>query len=282
MHRFAVLVDAGYLFAQGAALIAGAKQPREKLELDFPNVVAELKKVAASTCPDAHLLRIYWYDGVRFSGPTLEHKTLAGMDDVKVRLGFVNSAGQQKGVDSLIVTDLIELSRNSSITDALLLSGDEDVRIGVQIAQTYGVRVHLLGIHPARSSQSDTLMQEADTTHEWKKDVVETFLKTKTGMAQPKKFAGENEVDATGGPAVSIESHIKNFDQVRDETVAEVITTLTDTSREQLKDSFQTSPSVPPEFDGKLLGKCRAALGRDLDGKERSLLRSAFRDECAK
>ena len=86
---------------------------------------------------------------------------------MKVRLGFINSAGQQKGVDSLIVTDLIGLARQKAICDALLISGDEDVRIGVQIAQNYGVRVHLLGIAPSRANQSIQLVHEADTSQEW-------------------------------------------------------------------------------------------------------------------
>ena len=46
--------------------------------------------------------------------------------------------GRQKGVDSLIVTDLIELARNHAISDAVLLAGDEELRIGVQIAQSLG------------------------------------------------------------------------------------------------------------------------------------------------
>jgi uncharacterized LabA/DUF88 family protein len=65
----------------------------------------------------------------------MEQLSLAEADNVKPRLGQINDFGQQKGVDSLIVTDLVELSRNGSIGDALLLSGDEDVRIGVEIAQ---------------------------------------------------------------------------------------------------------------------------------------------------
>ena len=74
------------------------------------------------------LLRVYWYNGTR--GPTLslEHATLAHMDYIKLRLGVVSGAGQQKGVDSLIVTDLIDLARNRAITDAAILSGDEDIK----------------------------------------------------------------------------------------------------------------------------------------------------------
>jgi uncharacterized LabA/DUF88 family protein len=56
------------------------------------------------------------------------------MPDVKIRLGYINGAGQQKGVDSLIVTDLIELARNQAISDAYLVSGDGDLRVAVQIA----------------------------------------------------------------------------------------------------------------------------------------------------
>ena len=68
--------------------------------------------------------------------------------------------GQQKGVDSLIIMDLIELARNHAISEAVLLSGDEDLRVGVQLAQSFGVRVHLLGVEPTRGNQSYLLLQE--------------------------------------------------------------------------------------------------------------------------
>jgi uncharacterized LabA/DUF88 family protein len=92
-----------------------------------------------------------------------QHLTPAHLQDVKVRLGFVNSVGEQKGVDSPIVTDMIALARNRAISDAVLVSGDEDLRVGVQQAQEFGVRVHLIGIKPSRGSQSLFLLQEADT-----------------------------------------------------------------------------------------------------------------------
>jgi len=88
----------------------------------------------------------------------------------------VNSVGEQKGVDSLIVTDMIALARNRAISDAVLVSGDEDLRVGVQQAQEFGVRVHLVGIKPSRGSQSLFLLQEADTTHEWAADDISKFL----------------------------------------------------------------------------------------------------------
>ncbi|RWD13985.1 MAG: NYN domain-containing protein [Mesorhizobium sp.] len=136
MDRCAVFVDAGYLFAQGSTALTGSKKARTAVSLDAKQAVECLKEVVAQRAPDTKLLRIYWYDGaVSGSRPTTDQAAVAGLDDVKLRLGFINSHGQQKGVDSLIVTDMIELARLKSIGDAILLSGDEDVRVGVQIAQ---------------------------------------------------------------------------------------------------------------------------------------------------
>jgi hypothetical protein len=143
------------------------------------------------------LLRIYWYDGVTAKGLTADHQKIASCNDIKIRLGFINSAGQQKGVDSLIVTDLVELARNRATCDAVLVAGDEDTRIGVQIAQSYGVRIHLLGIHPARSNQSKQLIQEADTISEWTRDVVMSFLSVVPGLGSV------DESRATGFPCAN-------------------------------------------------------------------------------
>ena len=132
MNRVAVFVDAGYLFAQGSIELCGAKLTRGEFVLDHNAVVAKLQAFAEATS-ELPLLRIYWYDGTS-QGPTPQHITLAGQANVKVRLGFVNSQGQQKGVDSLIVTDMITLARNQAMAECVLLSGDEDLRVGVQQA----------------------------------------------------------------------------------------------------------------------------------------------------
>jgi hypothetical protein len=111
-----------------------------------------------------------------YRGLSLAQARLAEAENVKIRFGFLSSAGEQKGVDSLIVTDLIDLARNRAICDAVLMSGDEDVRIAVQVAQSYGVRVHLLGIEPSRGNQSKQLRQEADTLTEWSSATITKFL----------------------------------------------------------------------------------------------------------
>lgn len=268
LDRIAIFVDAGYLFAQGGAAISGSKAPRTSLVLDPQAAVAELRAVAGRHAPDCRLLRIYWYDGaIGGSRPTTDQAVLAGMDDVKLRLGFVNSHGQQKGVDSLIVTDLIELARLKSISDALLLSGDEDVRIGVQIAQNYGVRIHLLGIHPARGSQSQQLMHEADTTTEWRCDIVEKILAVR-------------EVDLVVHEASANVTFVGERNTKGDIAGAtEGFVTVLERAEIEAARAYWASGNrgVPSDLDRRLLAACRQALGRQLDQSETKAMRSRFR-----
>ncbi|WP_240483638.1 NYN domain-containing protein, partial [Streptomyces pathocidini] len=101
---------------------------------------------ARTIFPDSRLLRVYWYDGARRRLHTTEQQRIAELPDVKVRLGNLNANNQQKGVDSLIRTDLETLARHRAISDAVLVGGDEDLVSAVEAAQGYGARVHLWGI----------------------------------------------------------------------------------------------------------------------------------------
>lgn len=265
MDRVAVFVDAGYLFAQGSIALSGKKLSRGRLKLDYLEVVARLEAFAkrVSTQP---LLRIYWYDGTS-DGPTPQHLALAYLPGVKLRLGFVNSFGQQKGVDSLIVTDMITLARNRAMADAVLLSGDEDLRVGVQQAQEHGVRVHLLGIAPARGNQSQFLLQEVDSTHEWKAENLEPFLSLdqKTGG---KKASSVEELEEVGG---SDEDHLRRAASL-------VVQSLAEADLRAVLDNDRESRRLPPEIDGRLLATAAKDLGRLLESAEKRDLRDAFRE----
>lgn len=217
MSRVAIFVDAGYLFARSSVVLTGVAVSRTSIDLHQSATISKLRATATVTAAGASLLRIYWYDGMLPEGPSAQQRALAYADNVKLRLGVVNTFGQQKGVDSLIVTDLVELARNHAISDAVLLSGDEDMRIGVQIAQSYGVRVHLIGIGAGQESQSRTLMQEADTRTEWSKDDVNDIL-----MLRPDYEAAylPGSVDA---PTGAIDSTKTLLDEVVKEFVASLL-----------------------------------------------------------
>lgn len=277
--QIAVFVDAGYVYAQGSALIAGQKQPRTAIELNVKEILARLRKVAEEACPEGRMLRTYWYDGLLRGGrPNSEQIEVANARLSKLRLGMVNSKGEQKGVDSLIVTDLIDLARNRVISDALIVSGDEDIRIGVQVAQTFGVQVHLLGIKPARGSQSPDLIQEADTHREWTEDDVNAFLVVRLPAppaGQPSALVAPQSEAAVGSEAETLEAAVE----------AEMVATIAQldaTKRESVRAAVQATPGrVPPELDRPTLARIRNRVGRDLTDAERKAFRVKFSQRLA-
>ncbi|MGO9127986.1 MAG: NYN domain-containing protein [Terriglobales bacterium] len=276
MKRHAIFVDAGYVFAQGSVSLSGSKIPRTQLKLDATEITAQLTTLALARGAGVPLLRIYWYDGA-LNRPTVEHLALANTENVKLRLGTINSAGEQKEVDSLLVTDLIDLARNQSICDATVVTADTDVRIAVQVAQTFGVRVHLIGLEPSRASQSPSLRQEADTVHEIAKADVAKFLKVLTaGPPKPAVALAPAAVVATGPKASASVGPAKTIDQVIDEAIQQILAPpLSDVPA--LKAALAASSGVPMEYDRRLLGTCRTLLQRDLTGDERREMRSLFK-----
>lgn len=166
-------MDAGYLFAAGSKLVTGERRTRSQLHLEHDAVLALLTSLAAELT-SLPLLRVYWYDGA--TGPATPTQTaLAYRPNLKLRLGLVTEAGQS-GVDQLLASDLTQLAENRAIADALVLTGDDDLRAAVETAQSFGVRVHLLGIAPQRENQAAALVQAADTTRELAEAQVRGFL----------------------------------------------------------------------------------------------------------
>lgn len=150
MNRFVVMVDAGYLLRQSIE-IASNRQSKRRGDLtivDPAGLISVLvgKAKALLSLNDKELLRVYWYDGVMANGLTQQQRELIEVDDVQFRGGTVNGAGQQKGVDSLIVTDLIELTSHHAVCDAVLVTGDSDLAVGIELAQKRGVRIAVIGV----------------------------------------------------------------------------------------------------------------------------------------
>ncbi|BDE05865.1 hypothetical protein WPS_11410 [Vulcanimicrobium alpinum] len=251
----AVFVDAVYLYALACAARYGTNHPRIRLSLNVEAVVRELKReVAALDGGGARLIRIYWYDGAPLAGRTAEQARVAATSDVKLRLGTVNAYGEQKGVDALIVHDLSELARNRAIDAAILVSGDEDILVGVQTAQAFGVRLHLLGIDVHRT-QSEKLRFEADVCHEWAEGVVAPWIALTTERAAAPPATGEQiaEIAATLAPAIEerLPTIVETWDRVR---------------------------RLPPDVNLRLMKALNTALGRTIEPHERIPLREQFVD----
>jgi uncharacterized LabA/DUF88 family protein len=150
MNRFVVMVDAGYLLRQSLEIVSNrSSTSRADLDvIDPPGLIRILldKSAATLNLKDKELLRVYWYDGVMPNGITPQQRSILNVDDVQFRAGTINGRGQQKGVDSLIVTDLIELISHHAICDAVLVTGDSDLAVGIEVAQKRGVRIAVLGV----------------------------------------------------------------------------------------------------------------------------------------
>ncbi|HEY6236460.1 MAG TPA: NYN domain-containing protein [Candidatus Elarobacter sp.] len=253
--------------------------------LDEKRAVAEIIAFAEARSGSA-LLRVYWYDASSSQGPNADHIRLAETDDVKLRLGTLNTFGQQKGVDSLMIADLIELARNGAIESAVVISGDDDLRVGVQVAQTFGIRVHLLGIAGSDGeAQSKLLVREADTCSRWTKADVAKFL----SLREPAVVVTRDPGTATG---TKTPQESDGADTSGDTTPTEVSATLRATCRRfldalqstdlvDIKTVYDATHKVPYQYDKRLLASARTELGRDLSVTESRALRNVFVEELA-
>lgn len=91
-------------------------------------------------------LRVFWYDASRDGLFTDQHKRIALIAGVKVRLGRISYSGEQKGVDLRLALDLVGVARNRAASIAYLVSGDDDLAEAVEEAQELGMKVVLFGI----------------------------------------------------------------------------------------------------------------------------------------
>jgi uncharacterized LabA/DUF88 family protein len=172
----AIFVDAGYLYAAAGRLVTGTED-RRAFDLDTEGLIEALIDRARTIFADSRLLRVYWYDGARRRIHTAEQQSIAELPDVKVRLGNLNANNQQKGVDSLIRSDLESLARHRAISDAALLGGDEDLVSAVEAAQGYGARVHLWGIEaPEGRNQAEPLLWEVDSQRTFDLDFFKPYV----------------------------------------------------------------------------------------------------------
>jgi hypothetical protein len=269
--KVAVFVDAGYVYASACIARFNTNQPRLRVSLNIDAVVAQLKQeVAALDGGGNRLIRIYWYDGAPLSGKTADQTYTGSLPDVKLRLGTVNYYGQQKGVDALIAHDLSELARNRAIDAAIIVSGDEDILVGVQTAQTFGVRVHVLGVSPARS-QSEKLMHEADVCHEWPAGLVAPWVGLKSvPVPVPVRAHGLGNGD--------------DPDMRRITTISEMLPIVSALApavegRElPIFDNWERGQRIAQDVDRELMKTLSAVLGRQLTPQEKPSLRQLFID----
>lgn len=258
MRRAAIFVDAGYFYSQASYSAFGSNKPRSEIVGNESHLVNAATALAREVLPvDTELLRTYWYDAAADGLPTPSQASIGNLPAVKLRLGrLVNS--RQKGVDALIVKDLMVLAQERTITHAFLLSGDEDLRDGVLYAQDRGVVVWLLGIKGNKgASLSSALAREAD--------YVSTAL-TETAI----EAVTQPEVDRLSMER-RVQFAIHDFIDSSDRNML----------NDLLQQRTQSAPKVPHDVDAALMNYLahHAFPETGIDAPARSMIRRAFWEE---
>jgi uncharacterized LabA/DUF88 family protein len=274
MQRYGIFLDAGYFFAAGAHAVTGRqKTPRKQITLKAPEKAVDALCTVAGAQTGMSLLRLYWYDAAAGSRPSLEQSTLAMLPRVKLRLGVLNNVGEQKGVDSLIVTDLIELARNRGIADAVIVSGDEDLRVAVQVAQSFGVRVHLLAAGDPKNNVSTSLQMECDSVAALPATWFSEHLVIVPGQATAALAGAAMSAARPAARAAAADS----LDEVAKQVSEDLLSKATSPQLAGLKAHFTAANSVPPDFDRRLIAMTASRLGgAQLTGDQMRHVRGIF------
>lgn len=273
VERVAAFVDAGYFWVQLSYLLYGEKRRREDILIDAPKMRESLISAIHDQFAGCSLLRIYWYDGRDPRGVVTEqHQALARLDDIKMRYGTLNAYGQQKGVDGLLMADLLALAQNRAITSAIILSGDADLAPGVGAAQMLGVRIHRLGIN-GRSASSPILLAEVDKNIEWPREDIERF-------ARKAEFQDARIIAMPAGHTA--ESAFAADDENAPQPLTDEQRRLLDLNAalfaaglsEAEKEAVALNHALPVELDKRLLLQGKMTMRHFLSSEEKTLLRT--------
>ncbi len=251
MDRCAAFVDAGWFLSEVGLALTG-RGTRRSVECDYPQLINALAQVAGQAT-QLPLLRIYWYDAAPDGIPGPDHLAIASLSNVKLRLGRI-SHREQKGVDALLILDLTTLARERAIASALVISGDEDIREGIAMAQSLGVRVTLgaVPLPEGRPSLATTVLQEADD--EVFLDIM--FLRRCVKVPPPERQLTTPVVTSMAGDAMTNGAHTPQ--RFAFAFASRLADTLSD---DALRKMQREAPEMPAEVAAQLFREAEEVLG---------------------
>ena len=142
--KVAIFIDGGYL---------------DKIAKDEFNVRIDYEKLSKELSLGKEILRTYYYhcepyqstpvtteERERFSKAQKFHGALIRLPRYEVKLGqlqCIRGEFRQKGVDTLLSIDIVNLAASSKISDVVLLAGDSDYLPAIKVAKEHGVNVTL-------------------------------------------------------------------------------------------------------------------------------------------
>jgi uncharacterized LabA/DUF88 family protein len=141
--KIAIFIDGGYL---------------DKISKKYgPNV--DFNRLSQEMAHGKEILRTYYYNCLPYQGnpPTTDEKerfskaqkfyrALERIPRYEVREGRLAKRGvefEQKGIDTLLSIDLVNLAASGKISDAVLLAGDSDFLPAIKVAKEHGINIFL-------------------------------------------------------------------------------------------------------------------------------------------
>jgi uncharacterized LabA/DUF88 family protein len=133
----------------------------ESVSWDYEGLLQLLSSLARERS-GLPLLRCYWYEATVDGRRTTEQDALADLPGIKLRVAKIRP-GRREGVETEIHRDLTTLARNNAISDALVISAEEDLAQVIADVQDLGLRVTLVHIAvDGNWTISRALRQESD------------------------------------------------------------------------------------------------------------------------
>lgn len=184
MDRCALFVDAGYVLADGAMAVHGTRR-RESVSWDYAGLLQLLGGMAREQT-GLPMLRCYWYEATVEGRRSAEHDALADLPGVKLRLAKMRP-GRREGVEGEIHRDLTTLARNKAVSDAVVVSAEEDLAQVVADVQDLGMRVTLLHIaFEGNGTIPRALRQECDDIAEISSAHLRPYVELISGAEPPR------------------------------------------------------------------------------------------------
>jgi len=155
----------------------------ESVSWDYEGLLQLLSSLAGERS-GLPVLRCYWYEATVDGRRTAEHDALADMPGIKLRVAKIRP-GRREGVETEIHRDLTTLARNNAISDALVISAEEDLAQVIADVQDLGMRVTLVHIAvDGNWTISRALRQESDDIIEISGDHLRPYVELIAG-AEP-------------------------------------------------------------------------------------------------
>jgi hypothetical protein len=160
VDRCALFVDAGYVLADGAMAVHGTRH-RDSVSWDYPGLLKLLSGLSgiAAACPCCGATGTRRRS--RAAGQPSTTRSPTSRDSSCGSAGM--RPGRREGVEAEMHRDLTTLARNGAISDAIVVSGEEELAEVIAEVQDLGIRVILVHITvDGNWTVSRLLRQECD------------------------------------------------------------------------------------------------------------------------